>query len=152
MNRTTVSDQEFNVLPGAMETLSHENGDQIAKVARLSRKVSPETYGSMVVYLTKNNDAKRLQWDAKTSEHQAYLHTCEYFLHPTVLQEHYFLVAGESTYTSVFEQITGPEQCYNCQGFDHKAFSCSKNRVCARCAAESHHHSECQAQIPKCAL
>jgi hypothetical protein len=60
MNRTTVFDQEFNVLPRAMETLSHENGDQIAKVAWLSRKVSPKTYGSMVVYLTKNNDAKRL--------------------------------------------------------------------------------------------
>ncbi|KAI8416581.1 hypothetical protein FOFC_02893 [Fusarium oxysporum] len=43
-----------------METLSHENGDQIAKVAWLSRKVDPKTYGSMVVYLTKNNDAKRL--------------------------------------------------------------------------------------------
>ncbi|EXL65188.1 hypothetical protein FOPG_18578 [Fusarium oxysporum f. sp. conglutinans race 2 54008] len=60
MNRTTVFDQEFNVLPGVMETLSHENGDQIAKVAWLSRKVDPKTYGSMVVYLTKNNDAKRL--------------------------------------------------------------------------------------------
>jgi hypothetical protein len=71
-----------------METLSHENGVQIAKVAWLSRKVNPKTYGSMVVCLTKNNDAKRL------------------------LQEHYILVAGESTYTSVFEQITGPEQCY----------------------------------------
>ncbi|EWZ28420.1 hypothetical protein FOZG_17905 [Fusarium oxysporum Fo47] len=128
MNRTAVFDQELNVLPRAMETLSHENGDQIAKVAWLSRKVSPKTYGSMVVYLTKNNDAKRL------------------------LQEHYFLAAGESTHTSVFEQITGPEQRYNCQGLGHKAFSCSKNQVCARCAAESHHHSECQAQIPKCAL
>ncbi|KAM5528489.1 transposase [Fusarium oxysporum f. sp. phaseoli] len=60
MNRTTVFDQEFNVLPGAMETLSHENGVQIAKVAWLSRKVNPKTYGPMVVYLTKNNDAKRL--------------------------------------------------------------------------------------------
>uniref|UniRef100_A0A0D2XR84 Uncharacterized protein n=1 Tax=Fusarium oxysporum (strain Fo5176) TaxID=660025 RepID=A0A0D2XR84_FUSOF len=52
--------QEFNVLPGAMEALSHENGVQIAKVAWLSRKVNPKTYGPMVVYLTKNNDAKRL--------------------------------------------------------------------------------------------
>ncbi|KAJ0131882.1 hypothetical protein HZ326_25026 [Fusarium oxysporum f. sp. albedinis] len=103
---------KFLVKNGPMETLSHENGVQIAKVAWLSRKVGPKTYGSMV--------------------------------------EHYFLVVGESTHTSVFEQITGPEQCYYCQGLGHEAFSCSKNRVCARCAAESHHHSECQALIPKC--
>jgi hypothetical protein len=128
MNRTAVFDQEFKALPGAMETLSQENEVQIAKVAWLSQKVNPKAYGSMVVYLTKNSDARRL------------------------LQERYFLVAGESACTSVFERRTGPEQCYNCQELGHKAFSCSKNRVCARCAAEGHHHSECQVQIPKCAL
>ncbi|KAM5527771.1 transposase-like protein [Fusarium oxysporum f. sp. phaseoli] len=84
MNRMVVFDQEFNVLPGAMEISSQENEVQIAKVAWLSRKVNPKAYGSMVVYLTKSTDAKRL------------------------LQEHYFLVAGESAYTSVFEQTTGP--------------------------------------------
>ncbi|KAF4971651.1 hypothetical protein FSARC_1584, partial [Fusarium sarcochroum] len=104
MNRMAVFDQEFNVLPGAMETLSNENEVQIAKVAWLSRKVNPKTYGSMVVYLTKRSDVRRL------------------------LQDHYFLVAGESAYTSVFEQISEPEQCYNCQELGHKAFSCSKNR------------------------
>ncbi|KAM5529165.1 reverse transcriptase [Fusarium oxysporum f. sp. phaseoli] len=128
MNRMAVFDQEFNILPGAIETLNQENEVQIAKVAWLSRKVNPKSYGSMVVYLTKSSDAKRL------------------------LQEHYFLVAGESAYTSVFEQTTGPEQCYNCQELGHKAFSCSKTRVCARCATIGHHHSECQAQIPKCVL
>ena len=85
MSRKAVFDEEFNVLPGAMEALSRENEVQIAKVAWLSRKVNPKPYGSMVVYFTKSTDAKRL------------------------LQEHYFLVAGESAYTSVFEQVTGPE-------------------------------------------
>ncbi|KAI9148647.1 reverse transcriptase [Paramyrothecium foliicola] len=101
VDRTAVFDQEFNVLPGAMETLSQENEAQIAKVVWLSRKVNPKTYGSMVVYLTKNRDARRL------------------------LEEHYFLVAGESAYTSVFQQLNGPEQCYNCQELGHKAFSCN---------------------------
>ncbi|EXK76700.1 hypothetical protein FOQG_18569 [Fusarium oxysporum f. sp. raphani 54005] len=128
MNRMAVFDQAFNILPGAIEALNQENEVQIAKVAWLSRKANPKSYGSMVVYLTKSSDAKRL------------------------LQEHYFLVAGESAYTSVFEQTTGPEQCYNCQELGHKAYACSKPRVCARCAAEGHHHSECQAQIPKCVL
>ncbi|RKK73615.1 hypothetical protein BFJ68_g18213, partial [Fusarium oxysporum] len=103
-NRMAVFDQDFNVLPGAIETLNQENEVQIAKVAWLSRKVNPKSYGSMVVYLAKSTDAKRL------------------------LREHYFLVAGESAYTSVFEQTTGPEQCYNCQELGHKASSCSKTR------------------------
>jgi hypothetical protein len=42
-------------------------------------------------------------------------------------------------------QLNGPEQCYNSQELDRKAFSCGKNRVCARRATEGHHHSECQA-------
>ncbi|KAJ0129368.1 Uncharacterized protein HZ326_27541 [Fusarium oxysporum f. sp. albedinis] len=44
MNRMAVFDQEFNVLPGAMETLSQENEVQIAKVAWLSRKVNPKLW------------------------------------------------------------------------------------------------------------
>ncbi|EGU88694.1 hypothetical protein FOXB_00787 [Fusarium oxysporum f. sp. conglutinans Fo5176] len=58
MNRMVVFDQEFNVLPGAMEISSQENEVQIAKVAWLSRKVNPKAYGSMVVYLTKSTDAR----------------------------------------------------------------------------------------------
>jgi hypothetical protein len=85
VNRTAVFDKEFNVLPGALETMSQENEAQIAKVVWLSRKVNPKTYGSIVVYLTKNGNARRL------------------------LEEHYFLVAGESAYTSVFQQLNGPE-------------------------------------------
>jgi hypothetical protein len=47
-------------------------------------------YRSMVVYLTKASDAKR------------------------VLEGQYFDIAGESAYTRVFEPRTGPNQCYNC--------------------------------------
>lgn len=126
INRTGILDQEGKVLEGAMEALSQENEVQIAKMAWLSRKDNTKAYGSMVVYLTKNSDAMRL------------------------LQERYFLAAGESAYTSVFERRAGPTQCYNCQELGHKAFSCSKNRVCAKCAAEGHHHSACQALVPKC--
>ncbi|KAF4449863.1 reverse transcriptase [Fusarium austroafricanum] len=100
-NRMAVFNQDFNVLPRAIETLNQGNEVQIAKVAWLSRKVNPKSYGSMVVYLTKSTDAKRL------------------------LQEHYFLVAG----------------------LGYKAFSCSKNRECARCAAEGHHHNGMKADM-----
>jgi hypothetical protein len=126
INRTAVLDQEGTILPGALEALGQENEVQIAKIAWLSRKDIPKLYGSMVVYLTKISDARRL------------------------LQERYFHAAGESGSTSFFERRIGPMQCYNCQELGHKAFSCSKNRVCARCAAEGHHHRECQTQVPKC--
>ncbi|WAO97111.1 Hypothetical protein NCS54_01482000 [Fusarium falciforme] len=104
INRAAVLDQEGKVLPGAMEALGQENEVQIAKMAWLSRKDRVKAYGSMVVYLTKSSDARRL------------------------LQERYFLAAGESAYTSAFERRTGPIQCYNCQELGHKVFSCSKNR------------------------
>jgi hypothetical protein len=126
MNRAAVLDQEGKLLPRAMETFGQENQVQISKMAWLSRKDSAKTYGSMVVYVSRNGDAKRL------------------------LQERYFHAAGELAYTSMFERRTGLLQCYNCQELGHKAFSCSRNWVCARCAAEGHHHSECQTQVPKC--
>lgn len=86
------------------------------------------SYGSMVVYVTKGSDAARL------------------------LQGQYFNVAGESAYTRVYEPRSGPRQCYQCQELGHKAFACTKSQVCAKCAQEGHHHSDCRAKIPKCAL
>lgn len=114
VNRTGVIDQTGEILPGAVEALGQENEVQIAKISWLSRKDSPKAYGSMVVYLAKAAEARR------------------------ILKERYFIVAGESAYTSPFERRVGPVQCYNCQEIGHKAFSCPKARVCARCAAEGH--------------
>ena len=125
-NRTAVIDQDGNVLPGAAEVLGKENDVHIAKIAWLSKKDAGKAYGSMVVYVTKGSEATRL------------------------LQEQYFHVAGESGYTEVFEPRYGPKQCYKCQELGHKAFSCAKAQVCAKCAQGGHHHSECQATIPKC--
>lgn len=125
-NRTAILDQDGKVLPGATEALGKENDVHIAKIAWLSRKDIGKAYGSMVVYVTKGSDAARL------------------------LQGQYFHMAGESAYTRVFEPRYGPLQCYKCQELGHKAFSCTKPQVCARCAQTGHHHSECRAAIPKC--
>lgn len=125
-NRTAVLDAQGKVLPGAAEALGKENEVNIAKIAWLSRRDEGKAYGSMVVYVTKGSDAARL------------------------LQDQYFHLAGESAYTSIFEPRYGPKQCYRCQELGHKAFSCSKPQICAKCAAVGHHHSECQATIPKC--
>lgn len=127
-NRTGVIDQEGNVLSNAAETLGIENEVTIAKIAWLSLRNSGKAYGSMVIYVTKGSDAVRL------------------------LQEQYFNIAGESANTRVFERRDGPTQCYNCQGLGHKAYACTKVRVCARCAEEGHAHKDCKAIVPKCAL
>lgn len=128
VNRMAVLDGEGNVLPGAAEALGAENNVTIAKIAWLSNKETGKAYGSMVVYVTKAPDAKRL------------------------LDDQYFDLAGESACTNVFEPRKGPVRCYNCQEIGHKAFSCKKPQTCGRCAQPGHHHKECQAVEPKCVL
>ncbi|KAJ6437389.1 reverse transcriptase [Purpureocillium lavendulum] len=105
-NRSRVLDAEGNVLPGAAEALGAENNVNIAKVSWLSNKESGKAYGSMVVYVTKESDARRL------------------------VDGHYFDLAGESATTNVFERRTGPVQCYNCQAIGHKSFQCKNAQVC----------------------
>ncbi|EED11596.1 hypothetical protein TSTA_107870 [Talaromyces stipitatus ATCC 10500] len=101
-NRTAILDIDGNVLPGAVEALGKENNVDIAKITWLSKKDSNKAYGSMVVYITKGTDAKRL------------------------LEGNYFDIAGESAYTRAFEPRTGPFQYYNCQEIGYKAFACKK--------------------------
>jgi hypothetical protein len=127
-NRTAVLDHHGNVLPGTEEMLGKENEVKIAKISWLSKKDSAKAYGSMVIYVTSRHDAARL------------------------LQGQYFHVAGESAYTKIFEPRERPLQCYKCQKLGHKAFSCTNSQICAKCAGEGHHHSGCQAAIPKCVL
>lgn len=126
VNRTAILGQDGKVLPGAAQVLGKENDVHIAKIGWLSRKDTRKAYGSMVVYVTKGSEAVRL------------------------LQDQYFHVAGESAYTRVFEPRYGPQKYYRCQELGHKAYSCTKPQVCAKCAQVGHHRSECQAVISKC--
>ncbi|EAQ91966.1 predicted protein [Chaetomium globosum CBS 148.51] len=115
-------------LPGAMEALGAENDVNIAKIAWLSRKDTGKAYGSMAVYVTKGSEARRL------------------------LDGHYFHLAGESAYTTVFAPREGPTQCYRCQEMGHKAFACKKPQVCGRCAEQRHHHKTYHSAVLKCML
>jgi hypothetical protein len=126
VNRTAVLDADGNILLGAAEVLGKENNVSIAKISWLSKKDSNKAYGSMVVYITKGTEAKRL------------------------IDGNYFDIAGESAYTGIFEPHTGPTQCFNCQEIGHKAFACKKSQTCAKCAEKGHHHSTCQAVVLKC--
>ncbi|RYC77562.1 hypothetical protein BFJ63_vAg19563 [Fusarium oxysporum f. sp. narcissi] len=125
-NRTAVLDSSGNILPGAAEALGKENVVTIAKMHWLSNKENGKMYGSMVIYVTKASDARRL------------------------LDERYFHLAGESASTNVFERRQGPDQCYNCWETGHKAFACSKTQRCGKCAETGHRHRDCQAVEPKC--
>ncbi|KAJ5414988.1 hypothetical protein N7509_000086 [Penicillium cosmopolitanum] len=126
VKRATVLDGNHDVLAGAAEAMSEENDTTVAKIKWLSTKEAAKPYGSMVVYLTKGTDARRL------------------------LADGYFHVGGESGTTRVFEHRPRPVQCYNCQEIGHKAFQCEKTQKCAKCATEGHHHSRCNQEVPKC--
>ena len=127
INRTAVLDEAGNVRNGAAEALGMENETQVAKVAWLSNRDVAKAYGSMVVYLTKGSDARRL------------------------LQEGFFHAGGESGYTKAFERRERPKQCYNCQEITgHRAYQCIKPQICGRCAREGHRHSECTETVLKC--
>jgi hypothetical protein len=126
VNRLAVLDENGVIRAGAAESFGQENETTVAKMAWLSKKNVPKAYGSMVVYVTKDSDARR------------------------ILREGFFHVAGESGYAGVFERRPRPEQCFNCQELGHKAFQCRNGQKCARCAGEGHRHSECTAIILKC--
>uniref|UniRef100_A0A093V3N6 Leucine-rich repeat protein SHOC-2 n=1 Tax=Talaromyces marneffei PM1 TaxID=1077442 RepID=A0A093V3N6_TALMA len=89
-NRKAVLDADGNILLGAAEALGKENNINIAKISWLSKKDSNKVYRSMVVYVTKGTDAKRL------------------------IDGNYFDIVGESTYTRIFEPQMGPAQYFNC--------------------------------------
>ncbi|KAJ6114152.1 hypothetical protein N7512_007597 [Penicillium capsulatum] len=117
VNKAAVLDEKDEIRAGAAAAFSEENEATVAKIAWLSRKESGKTYGSMVVYLTKGTDARRL------------------------LADGFFHAGGESGVTSAFEHRPRPMQCYNCQEIGHKAFQCKNVQRCAKCAAEGHRHS-----------
>jgi hypothetical protein len=126
VNRLAVLEENGEVQVGAAEALGHENETTIAKIAWLSNKNTPKEQGSMVVYVTKSSDAKRLLMDG------------------------FFHAGGESGRTAEFKRNFGPLQCYRCQELDHKQFECKNVERCARCAKEGHHHNSCSEAVMKC--
>lgn len=127
VNRAAALDEAGNDRAEAAEEMGKENDTQVAKVRWLSSRDPSKEYGSIVVYLTKNEDAQHF------------------------LREGFFYAGGQSGYTKTFERRTQPKQCYKCQEItDHKAYQCKKTQICGRCAKEGHRHSECTEAILKC--
>ncbi|KAI3113530.1 transcriptional regulator family: Zinc finger, CCHC-type [Penicillium roqueforti] len=124
VNKTSVLDENGEVRTDVAAAFSKENETTVAKISWLSRKESEKAYGSMVVYLTKRIDARRL------------------------LADGFFHAGGESGVTSVFEHRPRPIQCYKCQEIGHKAFQCKNAQKCAKCATEGHRHTDCTQTVP----
>lgn len=59
-NKTAVLDSSGNILPGAADALGKENEVTIANMHWLSNKENGKMYGSMVIYVAKASDARRL--------------------------------------------------------------------------------------------
>jgi hypothetical protein len=127
VSRTAVLDETNNIRDGAAEAIGRENEVQIAKIGWLSDRYTYKAHGSMVIYLARASDARRL------------------------LTDRYAYAGGESGKTSIFEHRDRPEQCYNCQriGDGHRAYQCNNPQVCANCAKEGHRHRDCHETIAK---
>jgi hypothetical protein len=128
VQRTALLDETDGIGAGAAEAFGEENGTTVAKIAWLSKRDVPKAYGSMVVYVTKRSDARRL------------------------VAEGFFHAGGESGTTSAFEHRPRPGQCYNCQELGHKAYQYKKMQRCGRCAKDGHHHKSCSEAVMKCVL
>jgi hypothetical protein len=79
IRKAVVLDKQGEIRVEAAAAFSKENKTTITKIAWLSRKESSQTYGLMIVYLTKNTNTRRL------------------------LDEGFFHARGESSVTSTFE-------------------------------------------------
>lgn len=110
VNRTAVLDENGDIRVGAAAAFGEENETTVAKIAWLSRNENAKANRSMVVYLTKGGDARRL------------------------LADGFFHAGGESGLTSTFEYRPRPMQCYNCQEIGRKAFQCRNVQRCAKCS------------------
>ena len=84
VNRAAVLDEKDEIRARATAAFSEENEATITKIAWLSRKESVKAYRSMVVYLTRGTDVRRL------------------------LADGFFYVGGESSVTSAFEHRLRP--------------------------------------------
>jgi hypothetical protein len=130
VKRTAILDDGNNIRAEAADVVGRENDIQVAKVGWLSSRDTYKAYGSMVLYLTRASEARRL------------------------LEDGYAYAGGQSGKTTVFEHRDRPEQCYNCQkiGDGHRAYQCNNTQVCGKCAKEGHHHRDCHEAIFKCVL
>lgn len=117
VKKAAVLDEKGKVRAEATAIFSEENDTTVTKIAWLSRKENEKAYRSIVVYLTKSANPRRLLTDG------------------------FFHARGESGVTSTFKYRPRPTQCYNYQEIGHKAFQYQNVQKCARCAAEGHRHS-----------
>lgn len=104
-----------------------ENGEVEIKRMRWLGSKPHLLYGSLVVYLSRKEDADRLLHN-QTMEFQ-----------------------GESGFTKQFIRRVTPQRCFKCQAYGHHQLRCRGDLVCGHCAETGHERSDCMTPSPKCA-
>ena len=110
------------------EELGKENGMEIKHIKWISRSDSTKEYGSMIIYLGKEEEAHRL------------------------LSEGFMDIYNLAAYTREYVPNSGPTRCFKCQRFGHRAPRCQDSApTCSTCAEKGHEYHSCSSSITKCA-
>ncbi|KUL82055.1 hypothetical protein ZTR_10680 [Talaromyces verruculosus] len=124
VRKTDVYDASGQEKNDFREKFSQNNGGtEIRMIRWLS---GGKAYGSMVVYLAKENDAKAL------------------------LNRRLVNVGGEVVFSEVFRYQLRPTRCHNCQQYGHKAARCRNPTTCERCTGP-HVAAHCNSEHRRCA-
>lgn len=119
---------EGKITKKTIEALGEENGMEIKHIRWISRMDSIKEHGSMIVYLAREEDAQRL------------------------LAEGFMDIYNLAAYTKEYIPKSGPNRCFKCQKFGHRAPRCSAIApTCSICAEKGHAYHSCTSSIPKCA-
>lgn len=132
VKRTAILDEENNVRVEAAEAIGRENDVQLAKIVWLSGRDMYKAYGSIVLYLTRASDARRL------------------------LEDGYLYAGGESGKTAVFERRDRPDRRPMLQlpaeWRRPQSLPMHQAPGVRELREGSHHHRDCHEAIPKCVL
>jgi hypothetical protein len=124
VRKTDVYDESGQERNDFREKFSQHNGGAEIKMVRWLS--GGKAYGSMVVYLAKESDAKA-------------------FLNRRLVN-----VGGEVVFSEVFRYQLRPTRCHNCQQYGHKAARCRNPNTCERCAGP-HSAAQCNSEHRRCA-
>lgn len=125
-----LNNSHSTIVKGDMvEQSGQENEVSIHQIRWLSKTATDKTYGSMVVYLARQEDAEKL------------------------LREGMMDIEGETGFVRHFEKRVGPIRCFKRHQFNHITTKCpSSEVVCGQCAQKGHGSKICTSTEAKCAL
>jgi len=103
------------ITEGMNAVIGHENGMSVLKVQWLSKPNPEKVHGSMVLYLSRREEAEKLLREVRVD------------------------IEGETAFARPYERRNGPRRCFKCHHFGHVVAVCpSPASVCSRGAESGH--------------